>query len=227
MWFDEFLNTRLFELTGTSVFETVRRRLERGGGVIRELGCDYLAYALLDTVVDAYYPILEGMSDRLELLETEVIERPERDSVSRIYGLKRELLELRRAVWPQREALSSAARDDDSGFTEPVRVYLRGTYDHCVQVIDVIETYREMASGLLDVYLSTESNRMNEIMKVLTIMASIFIPLTFIAGVYGMNFDFMPELRREYAYPVVLALMASVALGMVWWFRGKGWLGRR
>jgi magnesium transporter len=209
------------------VFDPIRRRLDRGGGVIREQGSDYLAYALLDTIVDAYYPVLEGMSDRLEALEEEVIQRPEHDSVARIYALKRQLLEFRRTVWPQREALGAAVRDDEGGFTAAVRVYLRDTYDHCVQVIDVIETYREMAGGLLDVYLSTESNRMNEVMKVLTIMASIFIPLTFIAGVYGMNFEHMPELQRRNAYPVVLFVMAGSAVGMIWWFYRKGWLRRR
>jgi len=214
--------------TPGDVFDPVRSRLERGGGVIRELGSDYLAYALLDTIVDAYYPVLESMSDELEALETVIIEGAKGNSVARIYALKRALLELRRAVWPQREALRTLTRrEDTAGFSSAVRVYLRDTYDHCVQITDVIETYREMASSLLDVYLSKESNRMNEVMKVLTIMASIFIPLTFIAGVYGMNFDYMPELHRAYAYPVVLSTMAATALGMVWWFRRKGWIGRR
>lgn len=207
------------------VFDPVRHRIRRGGGPIRKLGPDYLAYALLDVVIDAYYPILEQLGDFLEDLEDEVIRRPTITSLQKVYQAKRELLTLRRSIWPQRETINSLVRDDFEYISDPVRVYLRDTYDHCVQVIDATETYRELVSGLMDVYLSSVGNRQNEVMKVLTIMASIFIPLTFLAGVYGMNFENMPELHSKWSYPVVLGIMVAVAVGMLVYFRRKGWLG--
>ena len=208
------------------VFDPLRARIHRGLGAIRRSGTDYLAYAILDTVIDAYYPALEQIGEYLEELETEVVEEPTSATVGRIYELKRQLLTFRRAVWPQRDTINRMIHEE-AAFTEPVRVYLRDCYDHCVQATDIIESYREMAAGLLDVYLSSVINRTNEVMKVLTIMASIFIPLTFIAGVYGMNFEFMPELHHRLAYPILLTVMIVTAAGMLWFFQRRGWIGSR
>jgi len=208
------------------VFDPVRERLRRGGGPIRKLGPDYLAYALLDTVIDAYYPILEKMGDFLETLEDEVVQRPTARSLQQVYRAKRELLTLRRSIWPQREAINSLVRDESEFISDAVRVYLRDTYDHCVQLIDGTETYRELVGGLMDVYLSSVGNRQNEVMKVLTIMASIFIPLTFLAGIYGMNFENMPELHSRWGYPILLGIMIATAFAMLSYFRRLGWIGR-
>lgn len=209
------------------VLDPVRNRLRRGGGPIRKLGPDYLTYAILDTVIDAYYPILEAMGDYLEALEEEVVRQPTLESLHKIYRSKRELLTLRRSIWPQREAINTLVRDDLEFVSDPVRVYLRDTYDHCVQLIDGTETYRELVGGLMDVYLSSIGNRQNEVMKVLTIMASIFIPLTFLAGIYGMNFEGMPELRSAWGYPVLLGIMLVTAITMLYRFRRLGWIGRQ
>jgi len=207
------------------VLDPVRARLRQGKGPIRRSGADYLAYAIIDTVVDGYYPILESLGEVLESMEDDIIERPRRSLLQKIHQIKRELLAIRRAIWPQREAINALIRDDNALISDTVRVYLRDVYDHCVQIIDVVETYRELAGGLMDIYLSSVSNRMNEVMKVLTIMASIFIPLTFMAGVYGMNFENMPELRVRWAYPILIAAMVAVAAVMVVYFRRKGWIG--
>ncbi len=206
------------------VFDVVRERLRQGKGPMRRSGPDYLAYALLDTVVDAYYPLLEAVGDHLEDLEVEVVANPNESIIHTIYSLKRQLLHVRRAIWPQREMINALIRGDGGFITDSTRLYLRDVYDHCIQIIDVLESYREMAGGLLDVYLSSVSNRMNEVMKVLTIMASVFIPLTFIAGIYGMNFEFMPELHLRWAYPLIWVVMLAVVLGMVWFFWRKGWI---
>jgi magnesium transporter len=209
------------------VFDPVRTRIRRGGGPIRTFGADYLAYALMDAVIDGYYPVLEGLGEYLQEMEETVVDAADASTLRRIHDIKRVLLTLRRAVWPQREVLNAILQGEVPQFSEPVRVYVRDCYDHTVQLIDVIETCRELASGLMDVYLSSMSNRMNEVMKVLTIMASIFIPLTFIAGIYGMNFQHMPELQSRWAYPFILAVMVTVAVGMLWYFRRRGWIGGR
>ncbi|MBN1341030.1 MAG: magnesium/cobalt transporter CorA [Phycisphaerae bacterium] len=214
-----------FQEDHQDVLDPVRTRLRQGKGPIRKSGPDYLAYAIIDAVIDAYYPILESYGEILESLEDEIVEQPRRSILRRIHQMKRELLSVRRAIWPQREAINSLIRDENPLISDAVRVYLRDCYDHCIQIIDVVETYRELASGLMDVYLSSLGNRTNDVMKVLTIMASIFIPLTFMAGVYGMNFEHMPELRTRYGYPVLMAAMIAVAVGMVMFFRRKGWLG--
>ena len=195
------------------VFDVVRDRIAQGKGPIRRSGPDYLAYALIDTIIDSYYPLLETFGERLEQLEGDVLSDPSAEHIAEVHEVKRELISVRRAVWPQREAVNAFMRWEDDRLTDSVVVYLRDCYDHCVQVMDVVESYREMAGGLLDVYMSSVSNRMNEVMKVLTMMASVFIPLTFIAGVYGMNFQFMPELHQRYAYPLVIVLMAVIAAG--------------
>lgn len=213
-------------------FENVRQRLRQGRGRIRVDGIDYLAYALLDAAIDGFYPVLEALGERLETLEDEVIADPSPTQVDALHRVKRELLDLRRALWPARDMINMLIRGDGAVISESTRVYLRDCHDHSIQLIDIVETYREIASSLLDVYLSSLSAHLNEVMKVLTIIATIFIPLSFIAGVYGMNFDTshspwnMPELGWAYGYPLVLALMAVVALILLGYFRRRGWIGR-
>ena len=207
------------------VFDPIRARIDTGKGLIRTSGADYLAYALLDTVVDAYYPIVEVLGDHLEALEARVMDRPSKRLLVHLNEVKHTLLQLRRGLWPQRDSLSTMARGDFPVISDTVRTYLRDTHDHCVQVADVVESYRELVNGLLNTYLTVVSNRMNEVMKVLTIMASIFIPLTFMAGIYGMNFEHMPELHVQWAYPVLWIAMALVVVTMLVFFRRKGWLG--
>lgn len=212
-------------------WDSVRERIRKGVGRIRAAGPDYLAYALLDASIDAYYPVLETLGDRLDVLEDAVLLRPNRQTIDGIHTIKSELRLLRRAIWPHREAIAYLSRDSTPVITAPTRVYLRDCYDHVVQIVDLVETYRELAADLKDLYLSAVSNRINETMRVLTIVSTIFIPLTFIAGIYGMNFDpdtsplNMPELRWYYGYPLSLALMAATAFGMLGLFLWRGWLG--
>ena len=205
-------------------FEPVRERLRAKRGRIRARGADYLAYALIDTVVDRYFEVLERLGDMAESLELEVLEHPGPDVMSRLHRLKRELIVLRRAVWPVRDLLSGILRGDSERFQEETRVFVRDVYEHTVLAMETIESLRDVVSGSIDFYLSTISHRTNEVMKVLTIMASIFIPLTFMAGIYGMNFENMPELGVAWAYPALWGAMILVALGMVAYFRRKGWL---
>ncbi|MBD2529738.1 magnesium/cobalt transporter CorA [Nostoc flagelliforme FACHB-838] len=211
-------------------FETVRSRIEKSKGIIRKQGADYLAYAVLDAIIDGFFPVLELYGERIEELEEEVIVKPTPQTLQNIYQIRRELLQLRRAIWPQRDAINSLIRDAPDLISEEVRIYLRDCYDHTVQVMDMVETYRELASGLMDVYLSAVSNKMNEIMKVLTIVSTIFIPLTFIAGIYGMNFNTekspynMPELNSYWGYPLCWAVMLAIAVGLLFFFWRRGWL---
>ena len=208
----------------------MRTRL-RGGGRLREASAGYLAYSLLDSVIDAYFPVVEAYAERLDRLEDRVIARPSRSSIAEIHSAKHDLRSLRRIVWPLSEAVNSLVRDPSPLVDDDTRVHLRDCYDHLVQIIDLVETYRELCSDLTDLYLSSISNRMNEIMKVLTIIATIFMPLSFITGLYGMNFHTerspwnMPELNWRYGYPFSLGLMALTVLAMLWYFRRKGWLG--
>lgn len=209
-------------------FGPVRDRIRTNKGTIRCQGADYLMYALIDAVVDGFFPVLEAYGENIEDLEDEVVVNPSRQTLEKIHRLKRELLTLRRAIWPQRDAVNSLIRDANPLISSEVRVYLRDCYDHIVQVLDMVETYRELASSLMDVYISSVGNKMNEVMKVLTIISTIFIPLTFIAGVYGMNFDpaqpgNMPELQQPYAYVVCWAVMIAVALALVLFFQRRGW----
>ena len=206
------------------VFEAVRERLRTGRGTIRTRASDYLAYALIDSLVDHYFHVIEALSDRMESLELAVLEDPDHDVMHALHHLKREMLAVRRAVWPLRDVLSQLYRDETEFVDPSTRVFMRDVYDHAVQVIDTVETLRDLSGGLMDLYMTGVSNRMNEVMKVLTIFASIFIPLTFLAGLYGMNFDFMPELHVRWAYPALLGIMAAVGVGMLVWFRRKGWL---
>jgi magnesium transporter len=217
------------ELQG-DVFDPVRERIRKGKGRIRTMGADYLAYALIDRLVDELFPILEVYGERLEELEDALIERPTRATLQEIHRIKRDLLILRRAIWPEREVINALQREESNLIRHESKIYLRDVYDHTIQIVDIIETYRDLAAGMMDVYLSSLSNRMNEIMKVLTIIATIFIPLTFIVGVYGMNFNpqaspwNMPELNWYWGYPVVMLVMAVIVIVMLLYFRRKGWL---
>jgi magnesium transporter len=210
-------------------FGGVRQRIRASVGRLRTSGPDYLTYTLLDAIVDAYFPVLEVCGERLEALEDEVIAKPMADTIARVHQIKRELQNFRRILWPMRDAVASLLRDDQSVFSPETRIYLRDCYDHLIRIIEIVETQRELGSDLVDLYLSSASNRMNEIMKVLTVITTIFIPLSFIAGVYGMNFDRyspwnMPELGWLYGYPFSLALMAAVAIVLILYFRRKGWM---
>ncbi|MGP1375511.1 MAG: magnesium/cobalt transporter CorA [Almyronema sp.] len=210
-------------------FGPVRDRIRRHHGVIRQHGADYLTYTLLDAIIDGFFPVLEDYGELIEELEDEVVQNPSRHTIEKIHDLRRELMSLRRAIWPQRSAINSLIRDTNELISPEVRIYLQDCYDHVIQVLDILETYRELASSLMDVYLSSVSNRMNEVMKLLTVISSIFIPLTFIAGVYGMNFNYqtspwnMPELNTYYGYPLTLAVMAAVAIAMCIFFWRRGW----
>ncbi len=216
----------LQELPG-DVLDTVRARIRAGKGQIRRLGADYLAYAIIDTVIDGYYPVIEALGEQMHALEDRILFRPSPEGMRRVHRMRRDLLALRRAVWPQREAVQALIREDSPLVSSAVREYLRDCHDHAVHIADVLETYRELASSLMDLYLSSMSQRTNEVMKVLTIMSSIFIPLTFLAGLYGMNFRYLPELGVHWAYPALLLVMLAIALAMVMYFRGRGWIGRR
>jgi magnesium transporter len=213
-----------FQETEGDVFDPVRERIRNSGGRVRKMKADYLAYALIDAIADNYFVILETFGDRMEDMEGDLVTNPGPETLKEIHSLKREMIRLRKSVWPLREALSRFERGDSDLVAEATRIYIRDVYDHTIQVIDTVETLRDMISGMLDTYLSSVSNRMNEVMKVLTIIATIFIPITFIAGVYGMNFAFMPELGWRASYFVVLGIMAAVAVAMVIYFKRKRWL---
>jgi magnesium transporter len=220
-----------FQNTPGDCLDPVRERIRLGRGIIRTAGSDYLAYAILDAVVDYYFPTLEVFGEEIEGLEEAMITNVDRALLSRIHEVKARLLVVRRAIWPLREALHVLIRDPVPVIQDATRIYLRDCSDHTFQIIDLIETYRELASNLMDLYHSSLSNRMNEIMQVLTVIATIFIPLTFIVGVYGMNFDTkvspwnMPELEFYWGYPAVWAVMLVIAGAMLLYFRRRGWLG--
>jgi magnesium transporter len=208
----------------SDLFKLVVERLRAQGGKIRLLGVDYLAYALVDAAVDHYFPTLERVGEQIDEVEDGLLEKPDRKSFEELHRIKRDLLRMRKATWPLREMVGALARTDSALVREGTRVWLRDVYDHAVQVIDIVETFREMTQELADLYLSSVSNRMNEIMKVLTVIATIFMPLTFIVGIYGMNFRSMPELSWGWGYPAVWAVMLLVAGGMAWMFKRRGWL---
>ncbi len=213
--------------------DPARERIRKGTGKLRSSGPDYLAYSLLDTVIDSYFPILENYGDSLEDLEEQIIEKPSRSVIGKIHKIKRDLLILRRSIWPLREAVNSLLRDSPEAFNKETLIHLRDCYDHAVQILDFIETYRELSADLQDVYLSSISNRMNEVMKVLTIITTLCVPPTLVAGIYGMNFDHsvspfnMPELRWYYGYPFALGLMVVIAILtlVIMWL--QGWLGEK
>ncbi|MCF8009569.1 MAG: magnesium/cobalt transporter CorA, partial [Halanaerobiales bacterium] len=206
------------------VFDPIRERLKNKKGKIRTMNADYLAYCLVDLIVDNYFIILEKISDRIEFIEEELINEPSEKTLKSIYELKNEMIFLRKSVWPLREVVNRLEKNEIDFIDKSVKLYFRDLYDHTIQVIETVETLRDMLSGMLDIYLSSLSNKMNEVMKVLTIIATIFIPLTFIAGIYGMNFQYMPELDIRNGYFIVLGIMLVVALYMVYFFKKKDWL---
>lgn len=213
-----------FQETGGDTFDPVRMRLKVSKGRIREMGADYLAYALIDSIVDNYFVILEKLGERIELLEDELLDEPTPDTLEELHALRNEMIFLRKSTWPLREVSNNLLRGESPLITEYTQIYIKDVYDHTIQVIDAIETYRDMLSGMLDIYLSSISNKMNEVMKVLTIIATIFIPLTFLAGVYGMNFQYMPELSWKWSYPILWCIMAAIGISMFFYFRKKKWL---
>ena len=206
------------------LFDPVRERIRKQKGRIRTKGPDYLFYALVDTIVDYYFNIFEVIGEKIEAMQEEVLERPRPEILNEIQTLRREMIDLRKSVWPLREIISSLVRGEPKLITDDVTLFLRDVYDHTIQVIDTIESFRDIISGMQDIYLSSMSNRMNEVMKVLTIIATIFIPMTFIAGIYGMNFKFMPELEWRWAYPALWLILLTIFISMVVWFKKKRWL---
>ncbi|MES2762301.1 MAG: magnesium/cobalt transporter CorA [Bacteroidota bacterium] len=205
-------------------FDIIRSRLRQAKGRVRKLGADYLAYALMDAVVDCYFTAIEKIGDKIEEIEEEIISDSDKKSLLELYHLKREMIYLRKQVWPMRDMINNMIRSETTLINPTSDIYLRDLSDHVTRIIDTVETYRDLLSGIMDIYLSTNANRMNEVMKVLTIMSSIFIPVTFIAGVYGMNFDNMPELHTKNGYFVTWGVMLSVILGLVIYFKRKKWM---
>ena len=206
------------------VFNPIRDRIRNSKGRIRKMGADYLAYALLDGMVDNYFIILEKLGETIEDMEEELVSNPTPETSQGIHRLKGEMIFLRKSVWPLREVINGLERGESSLIKDSTGIYLRDVYDHTIQVIDTIETYRDIVSGMVDTYLSSISNRMNEVMKVLTIIATIFIPLTFVAGIYGMNFKYMPELEWPWGYPLIWTVIGVIAITMAVYFRKKRWL---
>jgi magnesium transporter len=213
-----------FQESEGDVFDPVRERIRSDRGRIRKMGVDYLAYSLIDAIVDNYFMVLEKIGERIEDIEDELVKNPTPEVLHTIHRLKRELIFLRKSVWPLREVISRLERWESPLIDKSIDIYLRDVYDHTIQVIDALETFRDMLSGMLDIYLSSLSNRMNEVMKVLTIIATIFIPLTLISGIYGMNFRYMPELESPWGYPLVYTVMLAVSAVMLIYFRRKKWL---
>ena len=206
------------------VFDQVRERLRNGKGRIRKKGSDYLAYSLIDAIVDSYYNILEGLGENIESLQEQLVAESKQEDLQMIQHIKRDMLFFRKSVWPLREVISGLARSESTLIKEDVLVYVRDVYDHVIQAIDTIETFRDMLSAMLEIYLSSVGNRMNQVMKVLTIIATIFIPMTFLAGIYGMNFKYMPELEWRYAYLVFWVVVVTVFIIMIALFKKKKWL---
>jgi len=212
-----------FQESEGDIFDPIRERIKNGKGRVRKAGSDYLSYLLLDAIVDNYFIILEKVSDRIEGLEDEVLNNPTQETVNTIHSLKTEMLYLKKSVWPLREVVNKLERGELSLIKKSTSIYLRDIYDHTIQVIDTVETLRDMLSGILDIYLSSVSNRMNEVMKVLTIIATIFIPITFIAGIYGMNFSNMPEIGWPWSYIVFWIVVLIIGSVMIIYFKKKKW----
>ncbi|MBX9696332.1 MAG: magnesium/cobalt transporter CorA, partial [Cyanobacteria bacterium] len=231
-----FISSRFivtFQATEADNLDPVRVRIRKERSRIRKAGPDYLAYSIIDTVIDSYFPALEGYEERIETLEDRILSGTQNAQLAEIHEIKRDLLVLRRNIWPVREALATLLRESYPAISEETRLYLRDCYDHAIRIIDLIENYRQIAADLMDLYLSMVSNRMNEIMKVLTVISTIFIPPTFVAGIYGMNFNTevsplnMPELNTYFGYPVCLAVMSLMTLSVIAFLFHKGWLGTR
>jgi magnesium transporter len=204
-------------------FAKVRERIRLNQGKVRQLGADYLAYLLLDTLIDNYFPVLEDYGERIGDLEDQIVLHPSKKTLQEIYNVRRELLSLRRSIWPLRNLFNELIREDNNLITKEVYIYFRDCYYHTIQILDILETYRELASSLMEVLISSMSNKMNEVITLLTIISSIFIPLTFIAGLYGMNFEYMPELKLRWGYFATLLLMLLVAGVMTFYFWRRGW----
>lgn len=229
IWHQQYVVT--FFNGNNDPFENLLKRIRTPGAGLRGRGLDYLIYALLDMAVDTSFPVLETLGLQLEALEERMMAMPDTSVLQEIHALKRQIIIIRRAIWPQREVINQLLRDEDQWITEPVQVYLRDCYDHTVQIMDLVESYRDTGASLHDLYLSSASMRMNDVMRVLTIIATIFIPLTFLAGVYGMNFASesssslaMPELRWRWSYPALWGIFIATAAGMLIWFRKKRWI---
>jgi magnesium transporter len=212
------------EIHGGDAFDLIRNRIRQGKGRIRKMGADYLAYALHDAIVDCYFSILEKIGDRIEVLEEELIAEPTKKTMQQLHFMKREMIFVRKAVWPMRELINNMERSETELIKPTTDIYIRDVHDHTVRVIDTVETYRDLLSGMMDIYLSSVSNKMNEVMKVLTIITTIFVPVTFIAGVYGMNFEYMPELHSKWAYPLTWIAMLSTIISLLIYFKRKKWL---
>jgi len=205
-------------------FGAVRATIRHGRGRTREAGADYLAYLLVDSVVDAYFPVIEALGERMAVLEQEAVTASATtECLLRIQQARHDLLAVRRAVWPVREEVGALIRDETGLVAAETRVFLRDAYDHAVQALEIVESLRETATSVMEIYLSAQNQRLNEVMKVLTVMSTLFIPLTFIASIYGMNFQFMPELHWRYGYASALVLMAATAAGLIGFFRRRGW----
>ncbi len=206
------------------VFDPLRERLRTGKGRIRKMGADYLVYAMMDSIIDNYFVVIENLGEEIEVIEEKLVTEPVPDTLRSIHKLKRDMIYLRKSVWPLREVIGSLERGESPLVTKSTGIYLRDVYDHTIQVIDTVETFRDMLSGMLDIYLSSVSNRLNAVMKVLTVIATIFMPLTFIVGLYGMNFKYMPELEWHWGYPAVIGVMVIIAAWMLVMFKRKKWL---
>jgi magnesium transporter len=204
-------------------FQPARDRIQNGRGKIRQSGPDYLAYILLDAIIDGFFPVLEDYGERIDNLEDEVVANPTRKTLEKIYDIRRELLALRRSIWPQRTVINSLIREHYGLISQDVEVYLRDCYDHVIQLLDIVETYRELSASLTEIYMSAMSNRMSEVVNLLTIISTIFIPLTFIVGVYGMNFEHMPELEWRWGYAACWGVMGTIALCLTIFFWRRGW----
>jgi len=213
-----------FQESEGDVFDPIRERIRKGKGRVRKESADYLAYLIIDAIVDNYFNVLEDIADYIEDTEEVLLAKPDAETLQTIHGLKNDVLFLRKSIWPLREIVNVLEREETPLIRKSTKIYFRDVYDHTIQVMDTLDTFRDIISGMLDTYLSSMSNRMNEVMKVLTIFASIFIPLTFMAGVYGMNFEYMPELKWPWGYPVLWVLMLTVGIAMVVMFKRKKWL---
>lgn len=213
-----------FRETAIDIFENVKLRIKSSKGRIREMGADYLMYELIDSIVDNYFNILEELGEHIESLEDQLLENPKHELLHELHIIKSEVIYFRKSVWPIREVSNNLLRDEYPFISKVTRIYIKDVYDHTIQIIDSIETYRDLLAGLMDIYLSSISNKMNEIMKVLTIISTVFIPLTFLAGVYGMNFHYMPELYWKWSYPILWLFMTAIAFFMLLYFRKKKWI---
>lgn len=212
-----------FQEKESDVFKIIKTDLERNDSKVRNSKCDYLFYRIIDSIVDSFYYSLEKVSSDIEILENQIHDDPKSENHKQIQELKRELILLRKSAYPLREAISKLQKESSELISQDTSTYIGDVYDHCVQVLDGIETYRDLTSSLMDLYMTSMSNKMNEVMKVLTIISTIFIPITFIAGVYGMNFEYMPELTLKWGYPITVLVMILLAVGMLFYFKKKKW----